>query len=84
MKCSSEMLQNLLQSMYKKTHPGLFVFHYKQLYILPCECPGLCQFTPGHSKGENVKLHKTSWISMSPCMRLANLPISLSVSPKSP
>ena len=54
MKCSSEMLQNLLQSMYKKTHPGLFVFHYKQLYILPCECPGLCQFTPGHSKGENV------------------------------
>ena len=25
-----------------------------------------------------------SWISMSPCTRLANLPISLSVSPKSP
>ena len=61
MKCSSKMLQNLLQSMYKKTHPGLFVFHYKQLYILPCECPGLCQFTLGHSKGENVKLHKMKY-----------------------
>ena len=32
-KCSSEMLQNLLCFMYKKTHVVLFVFHFVQLYI---------------------------------------------------
>ena len=33
MKCSSEMLQNLLYFMYKKTHVVFFVFHFVQLYI---------------------------------------------------
>ena len=32
-KCSSEMLQNLLYFMYKKTHVVFFVFHFVQLYI---------------------------------------------------
>ena len=41
MKCSSEMLQNLLYFMYKKTHVVFFVFHFMQLYILPNECTQL-------------------------------------------
>ena len=32
-KCSSEMHQNLLYFMYKKTHVVFFVFHFVQLYI---------------------------------------------------
>ena len=48
-KCSSETLQNLLYFMYKKTHVVFFVFHLVQLYFSPYECPGLCQYRPGHS-----------------------------------
>ena len=33
MKCPSEMLQNLLYFMYKKTHVVFFVFHFVQFYI---------------------------------------------------
>ena len=54
----SEMLENLLYFMYKKTHVVFFVFHFVQLYFFPYECPGLCQHRPGHSLGENIKLHK--------------------------
>ena len=32
-KCSSEMLQNLLYFMHRKTHVVFFVFHFVQLYI---------------------------------------------------
>ena len=48
-KCSSETLQNLLYSMYKKSHVVFFVFHFVQLYFFPYECPGLCRHRPGHS-----------------------------------
>ena len=48
-KCSSEMLQNLLYFMYKKTHVVFFIFHFLQLYFLPYECPGQCRHRPGHS-----------------------------------
>ena len=58
MKCSSEMLQNLLYFMYKKTRVVFFIFHFVELYILPNECPGLYRHRPGHSLGKNVKLHK--------------------------
>ena len=44
-KCFSEILQNLLYFMYKKTHVVFFVFHFVQLYFFPYECPGLCQHT---------------------------------------
>ena len=58
-KCSSKMLQNLLYFMYKKTHVVVFfIFHFIQLWVLPNECPGLCQHRPGHSLGKNIKLHK--------------------------
>ena len=56
MKLPSEMLQNLLYFMYKKTHVVLFVFHFMQLYFFPYECHGLCR----HSAfiWEKVKLHE--------------------------
>ena len=38
-KCSSEMLQNLLYFMYKKTHVVFFVFHFMQLYIFTLWMP---------------------------------------------
>ena len=47
-KSSSEMLQNLLYFMYKKTHVAFFVFHFVQLYFFSYECPGLCRHRPGH------------------------------------
>jgi hypothetical protein len=30
----------------------------KLYIILPNECPGQCRHRPGHSLGENVKLHE--------------------------
>ena len=41
MKISSQMLQNLLCLCKKKTHIVFFVFHFKQLYFFPYECPSL-------------------------------------------
>ena len=61
-KCSSELLQNLLYFMYKKTHVVFFVFYFVQLYFFPYECPGLYRHRPGHSlgkhKGKHIKLHE--------------------------
>jgi hypothetical protein len=57
--CPRETLQNLLYFMYKKTHAAFFVPISCNFIFLPNECPGLCQYTQGHSLGNNIKLHET-------------------------
>ena len=44
-----EMLQNLLCLCKKKTQVVFFVFHFKQIWVLPYEWPRICQDRPGHS-----------------------------------
>ena len=65
------MLQNLLCLWKKKTHVVFFVFHLEQLWILPYECPGLCDIDQGIHKGKmKVALNEklpfniagTSWL----------------------
>ena len=52
------MLQNLLYFWNKKIHVVFFVFHFVQLWVLPSECPGLCQHRPGHSEGKTQSCTK--------------------------
>ena len=55
-----EMLQNLLFFIYLYENPKLlFPFFISCYFIfLPNECPGLYRHRPGHSLGENIKLHE--------------------------
>ena len=41
-------------------NPNLLFSFFNSSYFIyfPNECPGLCQHRPGHSLGENSKLHK--------------------------
>ena len=55
-KCSSEMLQNLLYFMYKKTHVVFFVFHFGQIYIFALHCMLWARFRQTFVVGP--KIHK--------------------------
>ena len=47
--CPREMLQNLQCLCKKKSQVAFFIFHFEQLWVLPYECPDVCQDRPGHS-----------------------------------
>ena len=36
----------------------MLAFHTYHATFSPNECPGLCQYRPGHSLGKNIKWHK--------------------------